>query len=181
MEVRIQQDEPILDAFAPIIGLPAWGVMKGQGSMLTLEFGQPRLVIREPITAQASASPEIRARLARRRVRPVGAWHLWFYSCNFRLLVHGYQTAWSEESDAVLDAAAREIDGQKLLSVAVNQPQGTSSFEFDLGARLETWPSSDADNDEQWMLYTPEARVLSFYADGHHTWEEADQDGSDKR
>jgi hypothetical protein len=31
------------------------------------------------------------------------------------------------------------------------------------------------------MLYTPEVRVLSFYADGYHTWEEADQDSSQER
>lgn len=172
MEVYIQHDEVIQGTFAPLINLPAWGVTKGQGSMLTLEFGQPHLAIREPVPVQDSTSAEVRARLARRDVRPVGAWHLWFYCCHWRLLMNGHQAAWSEDPDATLIEAAREIDGQKLVQVEVNRPLGTSCFRFDLGACLETWPYGDGDNVEQWMLYTPAGKVLSFYTDGQHAWED---------
>ncbi len=53
--------------------------------------------------------------------------------------------------------------------------QGTSRFQFNLGARLETWPYADEDNDQQWMLFTPEGKVISFYADGQHAWEASDR------
>ena len=142
--------------------------------MLTLEFGPPHLEIREPITANASASADVRAHLARRHVVPVGEWHLWVYCCHWRLLVRGDRVADCEDADDTLIEAAREIDGQKLVGVVVNQPRGTSCFQFDLGACLETWPYEDgSDDEEQWMLYTPQGQVLSFLADGRQVWEGA--------
>lgn len=174
MESRIEQTDPIQSAFAPLIGLPAWGAMKGHGSFVTLEFGDPHLSVSGPCVASPGASPKAQRVLAGRVVRPHGAWHLWIYCCHWRLIVKGEQTAWSEDPDAVLIKAVQEIDGQKLVSVEVNRSEGTSCFQFDLGARLETWPYGDGDNGEQWTLYAPDKQVLSYYADGHHAWEPSD-------
>src|SRR3712207_6501638 len=102
---RIQQDEPILHAFAPLLGLPAWGVMKCEGCMVSLGLVRARLAFREPITSQASTSCDSRTRLARRRGKPVGAWDLWFYWNHLRHLVHEDLTAWNEDAGGMLNAA----------------------------------------------------------------------------
>lgn len=64
-------DDPFAETFAPLIGVPCWGVERGQGSMLSFHFGEPRLVIREPYVSH-SASAKIQASAARRLVKPVG-------------------------------------------------------------------------------------------------------------
>ena len=46
----------IADAFGPILGSPAWQVEKGYASFLTLEFGEPYLVIHEPKTPSYAIS-----------------------------------------------------------------------------------------------------------------------------
>lgn len=145
--------------------------------MLTLEFGEPKLAVREPVEARRSTAPHVRALLARRTVRAVGSWHLWIYLCHWRLLVDGVQVAWSEGDDTVLECAARTIDGQKLVGVEVDKPQGMSRFRFDLGACLETSPYPDGGSDEQWMLFTPDRQVLSFLPDGSHAWDTASESG----
>jgi len=43
-----------------------------------------------------------------------------------------------------------------------------TAFAFDLGAALMTWPY-EADEDEQWSLYLPESRVLTYRADGRYS------------
>ncbi len=62
------------------------------------------------------------------------------------------------------------LDGQMLVSVAVNRPKGTSRFCFDLGVCLETTPVGDGDNKVQWYLDTLDGRSLNFLADGSHLW-----------
>lgn len=126
----IGHDDTIQSLFAPIIGLPAWNVRKGHGSMLTMEFGEPRLDIREPLAATTASSPRVVEQLARRRVTPVGLWHLWLYGCDWRLLMNGSQTASSTDTDAILAQAAQSIDGQKLISLkptSLRAPLGSCS------------------------------------------------------
>jgi hypothetical protein len=160
--------EPLHRAFAPLIGLPAWSVRKGHGSFLTLEFGPPRLEVREPIMASPDASDRVRARLARRQVIPRGEWHLWIYCCHWRVLTGGTQIAWSDASDSEIDAAAGELDGRTLTDVEADPTRGTSKFSFEQGASIETWPYDDG-NDEQWMLYMKSGGVLSYRADGSYS------------
>jgi hypothetical protein len=155
-------------AFAPLAGLPAWFVRKGQGSFLTLEFGAPNLAIREPIVASPDASERVRARLARRQVVPRGEWHLWIYCCHWHVLAGATQIAWSDASDSEIDAAVDELDGRALTDVEADPARGTSTFSFEQGVSIETWPYDDG-NDEQWMLYMKSGDVLSYRADGSYS------------
>ncbi len=41
-------DQVLAEAFAPVIGRPCWNVKQGFSNFLTLEFGNPSLVVREP-------------------------------------------------------------------------------------------------------------------------------------
>ena len=134
----LDESDPVKRVFAPLVGLPAWDVQKGHGSMLTFEFGNPSLQIREPIDASAGASPRTRASLARRKVTPRGEWHLWINCCNWRCTANGMEIAHSDSADADIAAAAAELDGQRLLAVTVEPHRGRSTFAFDLGGLLET-------------------------------------------
>ena len=161
-------DDPLQRAFAPLIGLPAWSVQKGQGSFLTMEFGQPHLLIREPTVSQ-SQYERVRARMAQRMVKPVGEWHLWIYCCHWRGLSKGAEIACSEDPDEKIAAAAQELDGQKLTAIEADPAAGTSRFSFDLGVSLLTWPYDDEDNDEQWLLDLPSGDVFTYRADGYYS------------
>lgn len=155
-------------AFADVLGLPAWGVRKGHGGMLTFEFGPPHLVVREPIAASPGVSDEVRRSLARRRVYPRGAWHLWIRCCDWLILSGAEQVACSEAPDRAIEAAVQELDGQRLIGVEVDPAGGASRFCFDLGGVLHTWPYGERDEtpDDQWSLYTPTGDVLTYLQDG---------------
>lgn len=179
-------DDAITTAFAPLIGLPCWGVQRGQGSMLTFEFGPPYLRIREPHVSN-SPTAWIRERAAQRRVRPCGAWHLWVSGCHWRIAVSGEVLAEDESPQDQIEAAVQAVDGQKLTALTLDAVTRTTTFAFDLGASLMTWPYAD-EIDEPWLLYQPEGQVLVYRSDGcrslgsadeepdRHVWVPVDQD-----
>jgi hypothetical protein len=167
--------DPVGSTFAPLLGLPAWGVQKGQGSMLTFEFGAPYLLIREPVANPSTDNPKIRKMLQRRRIVVHGAWNLWVYICHWRCCDNGIQQCVDLSSDMEINEAARLMDGQQLVSVEVDASSGKSLFRFDLGATLETWPYGDEKNEEQWLLFTPSGNVLTYRADGHYCWGASNQ------
>lgn len=106
---------------------------------------------------------------ARRLVTVQGDWHLWLYCCDWFLFAHGERVRNSENN---IEKVVKELNGQRLTAVTVNQLPGRSVFEFDLGARLCTRPHTTRRQDaqdahtEQWHLYEPSGRVLGFRADG---------------
>ena len=65
------------------------------------------------------------------------------------------------------------LDGQRLLSVIVNQPFGHTIFDFDLGGRLVTQPAQDFGDDpgDSWLLFEPNRKVLSFREDGLYSYQ----------
>jgi hypothetical protein len=149
-------------SFARLLGLPCWGVSRGFGSFLTLEFGAPHLVVREPIRPTAEASARVKRLLARRSVRARGRWHFWVYCCEWRVVARGRVVGdWT--TPRRIDRAARELNGQKLQNVTVGPRGARTHFVFDLGAELETKPYDRSS--EQWLLYEPDGRVLTWRAD----------------
>jgi len=142
-------------------------VWKGIGSFLTLYFGKPHLVIREPISARPGASNKVRANLATRGAYVEGDWHLWIYCCSWEVLFNNKRLAHSESSDSLIMRAANFLNGQKLVRFSI-LPRGTRCvFEFDLGGILKTWPYSRTD--EQWLLYEPTGNVLVLRADKRYS------------
>lgn len=176
----IDHNDPVQSAFAPLLGLPAWNVQKGQGSFLTFEFGDPSLRVREPIEPQVTTSTKIVARLRSRVVRPIGEWYLWIYCCNWRCIARGREIAHSESTDKRIHSVAGELDGQRLQSVNVDPVNGTSSFAFDLGAVLETWPYEDEDLDEQWSLHRRSGYTFAYRKDGRYSWSGPDVRSGDE-
>ena len=136
--------------------------------MITMEFGQPELRIREPIESDRPTTRRARRLLAQRRVCVLGAWHLWIQYCTWRVLDQsGNVEGHSDSSKRVLDRVAAFLDGQKLVSVALARPGNRTTFTFDLGGQLETRPS---DRSEQWTLFTPGRKVLVLRGDKRYSY-----------
>jgi hypothetical protein len=148
-----------------MLGLPAWDVKQGHGSFLTFEFGEPKLKISERRSKDGGL---------RRSAYVRGEWHLWIYCCHWRALQHGAQLAWSEDTREVIDRAAATLNGQKLKAVTVDPAEGRSTFTFDLGGSIETWPYGDDPADEQWIILT-NTEAFVFRADGYYTRQPSDK------
>ena len=165
-------DASPVDAFVgPILGLPAWDVKQGHGSFLTFEFGQPKLEVRERQSGDGRLS---------RSAFVHGEWHLWIYCCHWRLLQDGSQLGWSEDAEEVIGRAAASLNGQKLLAVNVVPAEGRSTFTFDLGSSLETWPYEDDPTTEQWFI-RGSTDVFGYRADGLYSQQPGDTSPDQKR
>jgi hypothetical protein len=149
-------------SFSTLLGLPCWGVSRGFGSFLVLEFGSPHLVVREPMLPKAEASTRVERLLARRSVHVRGRWHLWIHSCEWRVQANEKIVGdWT--TPRRIERAARGLNGQKLQDVKVTARGAGTVFAFDLGAELETKPYDRSS--EQWLLYEADGRVLTWRAD----------------
>lgn len=135
---------------------------RGFGSFLTLEFGAPRLVVREPQSSATDVSRRVQQLLARRSVHARGRWHLWIYCCEWRVIAND-RVVGDSTTPRRIDRAARGLNGQKLLEVKIAPRGARSRFVFDLGAELETRPYDRSS--EQWLLYEPSGHVLTWRAD----------------
>lgn len=151
--------EPLNAFIGPLLGLPAWGVEQGHGSFLTFKFGEPKLEVWEYSSADSGL-------LRHAHVR--GQWLLWIYCCHWRALKNGAQLAWSEDDQALIGRATAMLNGQKLVEIHVDPGTGRSTFAFDLGGTLETWPYGDDPNEEQWKIQT-ETDVFAYRADGRYS------------
>lgn len=157
----------ISNIFKPIYGKPSWQVEQGYGSFLTFEFGEPHLHIREPRQASKETSEKVRKHLARRSVYIHGDWHLWIYLCDWKIYFQGQELANDESNRRTIKKATAELDGQALTQVIINNSLVTT-FEFDLGGKLEAIPNYDIfeKTDDLWRLYEPSGKVFTLRADG---------------
>lgn len=152
-------------AFRKVYGKPCWGVRQGYGSFLTLEFGKPHLVIREPFVASRTASKGVREALVHRDAHARGEWHLWIYCCDWEVRSKGRRVGDSITS-AKIQKAAAVLNGQKLVRFSIQPRTLHCQFDFDLGASLKTRPFDS--ESEQWLLYEPSHRILALRADGRY-------------
>ena len=161
----------INQSFGKLYGQPCWNVRNGHGSFLTLEFGEPRLEIREPHISD-SESRNVREWACRRSVNVVGKWHLWIYSCDWKVVVDGKAKA---DSSTVrkMERAPRILDGQILKELGTKDRGKSWDFTFDLGATLHTTPYDR--RSEQWTLYEPGNKVLSVRADKKYSYGSGDR------
>jgi hypothetical protein len=157
--------------FRELYGEPCWNVKPGYGSTLTLEFGKPHLDVSEPTVARKGASRRVRRSLARRRVFVHGEWHLWIYSCAWEVLSNGKHVG-NGSTERSMRRAADLLDGQKLIGFSFSSKKVQCVFEFDLGATLRTVPYDK--KGEQWMLYTPEGKILTLRADRRYQYTRTD-------
>ena len=148
-----------------LLGEIAWGVGRGHGSFLHLEFGSPHISVREPATPRAATSSKAQRVLLRRHVHIEGDWTLWIEYGDWRLqTAHGELD--SEVSPCSLaDECLSDLDGQQLLAVDAGPRPNSTVFRFDLGAVLQVWPSAEI-SDTQWTLKSRDGFVAFFGHDG---------------
>src|SRR6202044_1321814 len=116
--------------FEDILGKPCWDVKPGHGSFLTLEFGKPHLVVREPIAAKKARSAKVRSHLARRYVHVCGEWHLWIYGCDWEVRSKGKRIG-DSSTKLGIRRAANILNGQKLIRYSILPRKVQSIFSFD--------------------------------------------------
>jgi hypothetical protein len=83
--------EPQLDEMLGLlVGQFVWAVKRGHGTFLTMEFGKPHLVVREP-SASTSQNPQVSKLLARRMVGVIGDMSLWVRDAQWAILTKAQQ------------------------------------------------------------------------------------------
>ena len=153
--------------FEPLKNEPCWGVQRGYGDVLKLEFGRPHLEIREPRESRRKMSARLQALNARRHVWVKGRWSLWTWHCDWVVRKNGRILGRSGVKDTA-ERTTMFLDGQKLISVSLQDKGARTTFRFDLGGELETTP---CDNEsEQWHLRSRRNYFLTIFADRTYTY-----------
>jgi hypothetical protein len=163
--------QQVQDLFKPLLGQAAWSVQGGVGSMLTLEFGTPHIIVREPKVLRAAASERVRRHFRRRQVSVAGDWHLWIQYCDWKISVSdgscdSESFDWRQPNECL-----RDLDGQRLIGVGAGALPNSWRFEFDLGGVLEVWPSTEyKPTNDLWGLYgwDDETQNLRFVVSVHN-------------
>ncbi len=154
--------------FMPLYGKPCWSVRLSLGKSLSFEFGDPRLIIREPKVPKREVSENVRRYFARRQVKVKGLWHLWVSFSGWRFYQHDKEIGTSITPEDELKAVINEIDGQALQKVTV-ETDGVTTFQFDLGGLLETYPVIHPDDTPEtmscWTLFEPTGMTLTLRKD----------------
>ena len=176
--LTVMSVDPVFErAFSRVYGKPCWRVSPGYASCLTLEFGKPHLMVREPLSVKG-VSALVRAAFAQRRVTIRGDWHLWIYCCDWEVVSRGRRIG-DSSTESRTRQAAKSIDGQKLTKFSISPKTLECSFYFDLGAIMTTRPFDK--KSEQWLFYEPSNKVLTLRADGYYKHSRSDRaDGRGK-
>jgi hypothetical protein len=167
------------NVFINIIGKPCWAVKPGHGTSLTMEFGKPRIEIREPRTPQGPVSKKLRETFfERRHVQIIGEWHLWICWSDWTLYKKGKRVGDSSTRRS-MEPAVNFLDGQKLIRFSISPRRVQSIFVFDLGATLKVTQSDESS--DQWMIFGPAKKVLALRADGRYSYDRSDRPVDEKK
>jgi len=124
-----------------------WSTSLGIGTYLTMEFGQPHLTVREPMTARMGATERVRDLLSRRKVSIVGDWTLWIQEADWLVCQSGRCVG---VNDPDLRTFLDCLNGQRLMNARFDEHL---ELEFDLGASVRLSPSvSKQDDIALWSL-----------------------------
>ena len=153
----------VSDLFQPLIGLAAWQVKRGVGTFFTMEFGPPRLEVREPKKQfTGPVSEPVRRILQGRKISVLGEWHFWLQYCDWQIRTASSFVASDEEDNAKLDTVLREVDGQILTLANDDSTNSTCNFTFDLGAKLTVTPSAEFEGEDLWTLYRRDSPTYAY-------------------
>lgn len=162
-EMIAMDSEAIIEAFLKLTGMIGWSVKRGHGTYITIEFGDPHLVVREPKNAinQDSFLIDI---FRRRHVVTAGDWSLWIRDARWSISAFD-RRANSGSDDAAIDEVLRDLDGQKVSEVKFST---ALMIEFDLGGKLELGFSVFPNDPSSflWTLSQYEGQNVSMQNDG---------------
>lgn len=135
-----------------VIGQKAWGVKRGIGSFVTMEFGQPL----PPKYPNGTSH---------------GEWHLWVYGGAWRLEKGEHVVVASEDDQTKIETEIRCLEGCALDSFEVMTPalDALLTFEQEIVLRIFSMYSEEAEDRgmDNWLLYTPDAgNVITVHPGG---------------
>jgi hypothetical protein len=128
---------------APLVGKKAWGVKKGYGSFLTIEFGAP---FRDQIINVE-----------------FGEWHLWAYFCHWRINKNDKFIVGSESPEKKIADMVKAIEGLQLKVFSICPKNLDAILEFEGGITLELSSNIAVQDDEDadnWLLFMPNNKIL---------------------
>ena len=145
-------NKKINDVFNPILGMKAWGVKIGQGSFLTIEFGNSVINKIDSINH--------------------GEWHLWVYMSCWRIEKNGIFFIGSEDSKDKIKKYVQKIEGCHLQSIEVCTQSLDLKLIFNNELVFKSFSviSADGNNEDSlhWMFYMPNNEV--FVAGPGNKW-----------
>jgi hypothetical protein len=150
MALTITETQSLKAYFEPILGRVAWNVALGQGSLVTMEFGEPLSTDSDTVH---------------------GTWHFWVYCCAWRLETPDDVLAYSEDSRSRLEQVLPLLEGKKLEDIEINFPNGDTLLHFAGRLVLRLMPIY-SETYEHWFFYTPEG-VLVFGSGTNWSFEPA--------
>lgn len=137
--------ETLYTSVLGIIGNKAWGVKIGQGSFLTIEFG-------ESLTGKADQTAH-------------GEWHLWAYLCSWRVEKKGQFIAGSGDPKDIMEESVKNIEGCRLEAFQIMPQTLDATLVFDKGMILKLFSvlSENETNEESphWLLYIPTNKIIT--------------------
>ena len=154
-------------ALRSVLGLPCWQVRWDNQVGLDMNFGAPRLELREP-RVSTSKLPRVRQLFARRGVFLKGTHWLVAAPEAWRLRLGDGLEVRRTSSARRLDMAVARLKGEKIRTIEIDARTGATRFHFDLGATLDVQtPRQFRDEEfELWSLHAPGNRYVSVCAGG---------------
>jgi hypothetical protein len=153
--------------FQELYGIVCWKVKWDGNLNLSMNFGQPSLIIREPREGKSSRK-KISDIFKYRHVTLSGEWFFWILSGYWKVSIKDFDEVTSATPYKRKNMALARLDGQKLVRVSVNQETSATQLDFDLDATLSIRRMSVKSDQEIWSLYQPNGYVLSVRADGKY-------------
>ncbi|MBN8890549.1 MAG: hypothetical protein J0H91_09675 [Rhodospirillales bacterium] len=118
-------------------------------NVLRMDFGDVHLKVREPDPDLSGRSQAVIDALGRRIVMPTGKWHLFISEREWSVATKFHSCSRADTDAEDVNAALRQLDGQRLVAVARRGGGSDWVLEFDLGGVLRigapTPPASDED------------------------------------
>jgi len=141
--------EMIYKFFKQLYGLKIRNIKQGHGSFVEMDFGDKDIFI----SIKTNKGVE---KLKR------GEWHLWITMCSWRIDEKSMPLAGCEDSRKTIEKALKKIENKKLINIDVLSNAYDMKLEFENSITfflfsIYTEKSSEA---EQWMLFTPDKKVL---------------------
>ena len=154
MSVNIE--EQVRSSLKKLSNLCCWNVQNTHSSWLSLNFGHPRLEIRDPSTPEqlkSVKSEKLRAVKSLRRVTLVGEYWLWIDCCNWQITYEQRSIAHSESSPEIIREALKTLDGQILKRIEILAKPARTTFIFDLGCEVVIESYKDIEERGLWHFY----------------------------
>jgi hypothetical protein len=160
----VEREREIRELLQQLVGQLVWLAKRGHGTFITIEFGEPHLVVREPIKSK-SEMPRVVRLLARRQVFIHGDLSLFIQDSRWSISTKD-RTVGLDTSETEVAEMLRDVDGQRV--TAVNFAEADTTLEFDLGATVRLGKSifpTDA-RSPLWSLTRFGSPGLSLLNDG---------------